>query len=132
MPIPHLGSMQRDMAESHLAHYHHHPVEDIEPVELKDTPSPMKAIDLMLGNILESKNPRLTAECYAMLCGFYEREGISETMIARRYGISKQAVSRHLLRLRGAHKLPPRPFMKSDVARKKYSELNHRNYTLKK
>jgi hypothetical protein len=121
----------RDMAESHLASYNHHPMDDIEPIQERESSSPMRVVDVMLGNILESKNPRLTAECYAMLCGFYEREGISETMIARRHGISKQAVSRHLLRLRGAHKLPPRPFMKSDVARKKYSELNHRNYSKK-
>lgn len=107
-------------------------MEDIEPIESQESQSPMKAVDIILTNILESKNARLTAECYAMLCGFYEREGISETMIAKRYGISKQAVSRHLLRLRGVHKLPPRPFMKSDVARRKYSELNHRNYSAKK
>jgi len=120
----------QDVAESHLAYYNHHPVDDIEPIERPTRQiSAARAIDVMLTNILESKNARLTAECYAMLCGFYEREGISETMIAKRHGISKQAVSRHLLRLREAHKLPPRPFMKSEAARRKYRETNHRNYT---
>lgn len=118
------------MADSTLAKYEHHPMDDIEPIEPSPTQfTAMRAIDVMLTNILESKNARLTAECYAMLCGFYEREGISETMIAVRHGISKQAVSRHLLRLRGAHKLPPRPFMKSEAARRKYRETNHRNYS---
>jgi hypothetical protein len=85
-----------------------------------------EAISQVLGNIVDSSNPRKTADLYACATGLRLRQGITLTDLAKKYGISKQALDKQLVQLCEKLDLPPPRLMKSQLSRESYRLANHR------
>lgn len=85
-----------------------------------------EAISQVLGNIVDSSNPRKTADLYACATGLRLRQGITLTDLAKKYGISKQALDKQLVQLCEKLDLPPPRLMKSQLSRNSYRLANHR------
>lgn len=71
--------------------------------------------------ILQSDNARLTVECLALVTGIGYL-GISETSIAKKFNVTRAAVSKRCVELTDKLGLPPAPGMRSTEARKSYRE----------
>ena len=85
-----------------------------------------EAIAQVLSNIVDSPNPRKTADLYACATGLRLRQGITLTDLAKKYGVSKQALDKQLVSLCEKLDLPPPRLMKSQLSRKSYRLANHR------
>ena len=85
----------------------------------------------IIAEILESKNARLTTECLALVTGVGFL-GDSETDIARRFKVTRAAVSKRCVELCEKLGLPPARAMKSEKARESYRasrlEAHHREW----
>jgi len=90
----------RDPADLPECSFSRHPVEDIEP-EAEPTifvSDVVRAIKSILIFIIEKSNPRLTAECLCLAFGVQLGNSIdSETALATKHGISRQAVSKRVI-----------------------------------
>jgi len=85
-----------------------------------------EAIAQVLSNIVDSSNPRKTSDLYACATGLRLRQGITLTDLAKKYGVSKQALDKQLVSLcEKLHLAPPR-MMKSQLSRESYRLSNHR------
>jgi len=58
-----------------------------------------EAISQVLSNIVDSPNPRRTADLFACATGLRLRQGITLTDLAKKYGVSKQALDKQLVQL---------------------------------
>ena len=85
-----------------------------------------EAIAQVLSNIVDSPNPRKTADLYACATGLRLRQGITLTDLAKKYGVSKQALDKQLVSLCEKLDLPPPRMMKSQLSRESYRLSNHR------
>ena len=85
-----------------------------------------EAIAQVLSNIVDSPNPRKTADLYACATGLRLRQGITLTDLAKKYGVSKQALDKQLVQLCEKLDLKPPRLMKSQLSRKSYRLANHR------
>jgi hypothetical protein len=85
-----------------------------------------EAIAQVLSNIVDSPNPRKTADLYACATGLRLRQGITLTDLAKKYGVSKQALDKQLVSLCEKLDLPPPRMMKSQLSRQSYRLANHR------
>ena len=79
-----------------------------------------EAIAQVLSNIVDSPNPRKTADLYACATGLRLRQGITLTDLAKKYGVSKQALDKQLVSLCEKLDLPPPRMMKSQLSRESY------------
>jgi len=89
----------RDPADLPECSFSRHPVEDIEPEAESQIPvsDVVRAIKAVLTFVIERSNPRLTAECLCLAFGVQLGSSIdSETGLARKHSISRQAVSKRV------------------------------------
>lgn len=78
-----------------------------------------------LYRIIEDRhNPRLEAECISLAFGFGAARGLTQTQVARQYGLTRAAVSKRVREIKEAFNLPASEFMKSDRARDTYKLTN--------
>lgn len=85
-----------------------------------------ETIAQVISNIVDSSNPRKTADLYACATGLRLRQGITLTDLAKKYGVSKQALDKQLVQLCEKLDLPPPRLMKSQLSRESYRLANHR------
>ena len=85
-----------------------------------------EAIAQVICSIVDSSNPRKTADLYACATGIRLRQGITLTDLAKKYGVSKQALDKQLVSLCEKLDLPPPRLMKSQLSRESYRLANHR------
>lgn len=78
-----------------------------------------KSTRALVCEILDAKNARLSTECIALVTGVGYL-GISETTIAKKFNVSRAAVSKRCVELCEKLGLPPARAMKSEVARGSY------------
>lgn len=81
----------------------------------------------IVAEILEAKNARLTTECLALVTGVGFL-GNSETEIARRFNVTRAAVSKRCVELCEKLGLPPARSMKSERARESYRASRIRSF----
>jgi L-cysteine desulfidase len=74
--------------------------------------------------IEERRSPRLEAECISLAFGFGAASGLTQTAVAKRYGVTRAAVSKRVREIKEAFNLPASEFMKSDRARSVYALTN--------
>lgn len=74
----------------------------------------------LLTRIIESKNAKLEAMALAHASGLPQFQSISLTETAKNCGVSKQAFSKRVLKIRQSRHLPNLPGRKSDRARATY------------
>lgn len=72
----------------------------------------------------ERGNPRLEAECISLAFGYGASRGLTQTEVARQYGLTRAAVSKRVREIKKAFNLPASEFMKSDRARDIYALTN--------
>lgn len=82
-----------------------------------------RVIQFLLREIVFNSNPQLQAEIMAVGAGILDDNGII-TRIAKRHGITRQAVSKRVVAFCDEWKLQPSVTMKSAAARKKYAMTN--------
>lgn len=124
-----MSNIASDPAGWNLASYHHHPMDDMEPLEDQD---PMEEYKLALefsARILhlvnQSEDPKRTTYELFFAIGRDAELGITETQIAKRYGISKQAFSKGVGECRKLLGLPS--LQRSEKARATY-RLTHKRW----
>lgn len=87
----------------------------------------LERLNHALVEIMDSRNARLTVECLAFVSGIAFL-GDSETEIAKKYGISRAAVSKRCVELTKKLNLLPSRGMKSEAAREAYRESRNAVY----
>lgn len=85
----------------------------------------MDVLRRILGELMAQSNIRLTLECLALVTGL-SYEGSSMTDIAKRYGITRAAVSKRCIEITDALGLPPSRAMRALTARREYGRRQHR------
>jgi DNA-binding phage protein len=118
------GAADHDMADSPLAS--HEPDiaalvdhEEAQP-ETHSMGSATEILRHLVADILSEDNTRLTMDCLAIALGLRVYAGDSMTKIAKRYGITRAAVSKRCVDITERLKLPPSRAMRSEKARKIY------------
>ena len=84
----------------------------------------LRVVQLMLPQIIRSKNARLEAEVMALGAGLILDNPETMERIGGKYGISKQAVSKRVVKFCDENGLPPSSCMKSKKARANYRLSN--------
>lgn len=82
----------------------------------------------IISRIIDARNPRKEADIIALSCGLNLREGMTITHVARKYGVSKQDISKSGVAFCEKIGLPPSHVMLPEAARARYSIANKRNY----
>jgi hypothetical protein len=83
---------------------------------------------MILARIIDSSDPRKEADVMALSCGLLLREGATITDVAKKYGVSKQDISKSAVEFCERLGLPPSHVMLPETARGKYQLSNRRNY----
>lgn len=83
---------------------------------------------LILSRIIDSADPRKEADIMALSCGLLLREGATITDVAKKYGVSKQDISKSGVAFCERVGLPPSHVMLPESARERYAIANKRNY----
>lgn len=83
---------------------------------------------MILARIIDSADPRKEADIMALSCGLLLREGATITDVARKYGVSKQDISKSAVDFCERLGLPPSHVMLPEAARTKHQLSNKRNY----
>jgi len=86
----------------------------------------------ILARVIDAHDPRKEADIMALACGLLLREGATITDVARKYGVSKQDISKSGVAFCERVGLPPSHVMLPEAARERYAIANKRNYHLKK
>ena len=84
---------------------------------------------MVLGRIRTSQNPLLMLDVFAYLLNIYELEGISQTELAQRHGVSRQAFSKQVIQVSKTFGLRPIKEMKSKQSRGSYRKAGVRQHT---
>lgn len=84
-------------------------------------------ITWILSRIIDSRDPRKEADIMALASGMLLREGITITDVARKYGVSKQDISRAGIEFCTRFGLPPSHAQLPISARERYRLANRRN-----
>lgn len=112
-----------DPADYASASYEHHPVDDIEPIDVPPDER-ADAIRTLLAIIVSRKNKALAVECLCIATGLGFAEGKTMTDVARRFGIKKQTVSKDVRQMMDELNLPPSPYMRSMASRETFRLTN--------
>jgi hypothetical protein len=83
----------------------------------------LRVIQYVIREIVYSPDPRLAAEIMAIGAGVLDDKGIM-SRIAEKRGITRQAISKHVVAFCEQWNLPPSSAMKSEAARQTYAERN--------
>lgn len=70
----------------------------------------------------QHKNPQLTLAAFCFAAGLYLNQGISETALAKKLEVSRQAFSKRVVEFTKLIGLPPSRGMKSELARESYKK----------
>ena len=127
------GSPERDLADSPLAS--HTPdiaaLVDHDEDRDADAPSMGSATEILrhlVADIIYEDNTRLTIDCLSIALGLRVYEGDSMTLVARRHGITRAAVSKRCVDIVKRLKLPPSRAMRSETARRTYRNSQLKRY----
>ena len=115
--------LSRDEAESSTASTWDPALGDIEVANAyaeSSTEYTMEVIRKFLHELARQRNPSLTIECYMLVTGV-AYSGDSMTDIAKRYGLTRAAVSKRCIELADMLGIHASRAMKSEDARKAYS-----------
>ena len=118
------GAADHDMAESSRASH----TPDIAALvdqdeDQLDHPHARDAIEVLrvfVADLIAAGNTRLTVECLAVALGLSAYNGESMTVIAKRHGVTRAAVSKRCVDITTQLNLPPSRAMRSEKARKTY------------
>lgn len=91
------------------------PVPAPEAITIAESPM-AEVIRNVVAWLLSSENRGLEVECLALASGVCH-DGLAPNQIARRYGLSRAAVSRRCIRIEDNFGLPPSAVMRSERAR---------------
>ena len=124
-----------DAADFDLASYEHHPVEDLEPLPEWPSGTELRRACIKLMCVLESIDTFMNSGHavptrwiqVSIALGLHSTAGMTETEIAGKLGISRQAVSRGTVQFLRMVQLPPSFGLKSEEARRGYQQTNGRH-----
>lgn len=126
------GGADHDMAESSRAS--HTPDiaalvddEDEQP-EAHSMGSATEILRRLVADIVAEDNTRLTIDCLTIALGLRVYSGDSMTMVAKRHGITRAAVSKRCVDIIERLKLPPSRAMRSEQARTIYRNSQLKRY----
>ncbi len=130
------GAADQDMADSPAAS--HEPDmaalidhEDEQP-ETRSMGSATEILRHLVADIIYEDNTRLTIDCLSIALGLRVYDGDSMTKVAKRHGITRAAVSKRCVDITERLKLPPSRAMRSEKARKIYSNSQLKRYRSQK
>ena len=86
----------------------------------------------ILSRVIDAHDPRKEADIMALSCGLLLRQGATITSVAKKYGVSKQDISKSGIEFCEKVGLPPSHVMLSEDARERYAISNKRNFKPKK
>lgn len=86
--------------------------------------STLRVAQVILREIAFSKDPRLEAEIMALGAGVILAENDNITRIAEKHGLTKQAISKRVIKFCDENNLPPSIFMRSKKDRETYRKTN--------
>lgn len=84
----------------------------------------LRIAQVILRRIAFSKNPQLEAEIMALGSGIILAEGENMTKVAKKWGITRAAVSKRVLQFADEYGLPPSQYMRKTADRKTYALCN--------
>lgn len=119
---------ERDLAETPLASEESHPLDRIEPTcdqpgyqaQRTDAEEIWDILRRLVGDLLTHSNSQLSLECLALVSGV-SFLGDSMSAIAKRYGVTRAAVSKRCVELSENLGLPPSRSMRALTARDAYA-----------
>jgi len=131
------GAAEHDMADSPAASYtpdiaalvDHETEESRQPDGMKDA---TRILRYLVADLLAEGNTRLTIECLAVALGLSGYNGESMTDIAKRYGVTRAAVSKRCVDITKRLNLLPSRAMRSELARKIYRSSQLKRYRSEK
>ena len=80
----------------------------------------IEVLRIFVADLVAAGNTRLTVECLAVALGLSAYNGESMTVIAKRHGVTRAAVSKRCVDITTQLDLPPSRAMRSEKARKTY------------
>lgn len=86
--------------------------------------STLRCISWLLRDIVHSSNPRLEAEIMALGAGVLVNDDKTMTRVAKKWGLTRAAISKRVVTFCDEWSLPPSSFMKSEAARENYALTN--------
>lgn len=95
-----------------------------EALEQMGSNATLRIAQVMIREIVFSKDPRMEAEIMALGAGVILGDDNTMTSIASKYGVTKQALSKRVVAYCEENKLPPSPFMRSEKDRRTYALTN--------
>ena len=87
---------------------------------------------LPVADLISEDNTRLTLDCLSIALGLRVYSGDSMTLIAKRYGVTRAAVSKRCVDIVERLKLPPSRAMRSETARRIYRNSRTKHHRSKK
>ena len=131
------GSPERDLADSPRASHNpdiaalvDHDEEDARTDDNMD--EARRILRHLVADIVSEGNTRLTIDCLAIALGLRVYAGDSMTQTAKRYGITRAAVSKRCVDITERLNLPPSRAMRSELARRIYRNSQLKRYRSKK
>jgi hypothetical protein len=130
------GAAEHDMADSPRASHTPdmaalvEPEED--PPETQSMGSATEILRRLVADIVFEENTRLVIDCLTIALGLRVYAGDSMTMIAKRHGITRAAVSKRCVDITERLKLPPSRAMRSETARRIYRNSQLKRYRSEK
>ena len=126
------GSPEQDLADSPLASHtpdiaalvdHEDPDQQAPP--MRDATEILRHL---VADLISEDNTRLTLDCLSIALGLRVYSGDSMTLIAKRYGVTRAAVSKRCVDIVERLKLPPSRAMRSETARRIYRNSQLKRY----
>lgn len=130
------GSPEQDLADSPLASHtpdiaalvdHEDPDQQAPP--MRDATEILRHL---VADLISEDNTRLTLDCLSIALGLRVYSGDSMTLIAKRYGVTRAAVSKRCVDIVERLKLPPSRAMRSETARRIYRNSRTKHHRSKK
>ena len=124
-------SQFNDPADFSEASYQHHPVEDLEPLDA--TTSEYRECAVRMLRVLDivdwfmcrrEQGPPREWHAVSLALGLSSTRGLTETEVARHWGVSRQCISKDVTVILRVTGLPPAFGLKSQSARIHYQETN--------
>jgi hypothetical protein len=84
----------------------------------------LRIAQAIIREIVFAKDPRLEAEVMALGAGVILADGDNMTRLAAKHGMTKQALSKRVVRYVEENKLPPSLYMRSEKDRRTYALTN--------
>lgn len=103
-------------------------MEDIEPLEPNGHGGDgLQAVERLILFLSETDKVGFQLDCLLLATGAGYRDGISMTEVARKWGCTKQAVSKRCVALCRLLQLPPSSNMRAESTKESFRQANRRN-----